>query len=164
MDWPWSTVMYLGLILAADLIFIWTGLVLYIFVHSCFAGRFKIRHLSQGVLASAPVLVILCVTLVVLPARFLQKGHSVQWPPATPLSSYTITDAGPIIIQRVSPQEEWTVRYGDKVVDPYSDPRYAIADLRTSALVVRLPFFLCVLCALWGTASRFQNRRNGVAE
>lgn len=163
MDWPWSTISYLSLILAANLIFIWTGLVLYLVPHLCFTRTFGIRRLSRGVLASVPVLFVLCVALIVLPVRFLQQGHAVDRPPVTSLSSYTITDLGPIVIQRPSPQEEWDMRYGENAIDLYRSPRHAITDMRLSSLIVRLPFFLSILCTLWMVTSRPENRRTRIA-
>jgi hypothetical protein len=162
MDWPWSTLCDVGLLLTANVLFIWAGILLYLIPHLLAVKNLKVRPLLKGILASLPVLIAIWAALVVLPKIFLESQvvdlHSVS-----PVGAFSIKHAAPIEIQRASPQEQWDVRYGEKAIDPYNSPRSAITDLRTVAIVVRLPFFLTVLCALWGAASRFRRRRYGMA-
>ena len=163
MDWPWSTVCDVGLLLAANVLFIWAGILLYLIPHLLVAKNLRIRPLLKGVVASLPVLIAIWAALVVLPKIFLESQvvdrHSVS-----PVSLFSNMHMAPIEIQQVSPQQQWDVRYGEKAIDPYNSPRSAIIDMRTAAIVVRVPFFLTVLCSLWGAASRFGNRNRDVAE
>jgi hypothetical protein len=158
MDWPWSTLCDVGLLLCTNVLFIWVGTLLYLIPHLLAARNLRVRALLKGILASLPVLVALWAALVVLPKIFLESQvvdqHSVS-----PVSMFSSRHTVPIQIQQVSPQQQWDVRYGEKVTDPYNSPRYAIIDMRMAAIVVRLPFFLTVLCSLWGVASRFSNRQ-----
>jgi hypothetical protein len=162
MDWPWSTVCDVGLLLAANVLFIWVGTVLYLIPHLLAARNLRVRPLLKGIAAGLPALIALWAALVVLPKIFLESQvvdqHSVS-----PVSLFSNRHMAPIQIQNVSPQQQWDVRYGEKANDPYSNPRYAIIDMRTAAIMVRLPFFLTVLCSLWGVASRFSRRNYGMA-
>lgn len=163
MDWPWSTVCDVGVLLGANVLFIWAGIVLYLIPHSLAAKNLRVRPLSRGILASLPALIAIWAALVVLPKIFLESQvvdrHSVA-----PVSAFSNRHMASIEIQQASPQERWDVRYGEKTIDPYNSPRSAIIDMRIVAIVVRLPFFLTVLCTLWGAASRFNNRNHGIAE
>jgi hypothetical protein len=161
MDWPWSSVCDLGALLAANLLFIWTGIFLYLVPHLWATKKLSLRPLLQGLRSSFPVLVTVWAALVILPAHFI-GGCAVEQHSVDPVSSYSTTHAAPVAIQRVSVQEQWDVKYGERVINPYFNPRYAIADMRTEAILVRLPFFLSVLCSLWGVTSR--RRRKQVAE
>jgi hypothetical protein len=163
MDWPWSSVCDVGALLGANVLFIWVGIVLYLIPHLLATKNLRVRPLFKGILASLPALIAIWAALVVLPKIFLASQvvdrHSVA-----PVSALSNVHKAPIEIQQPSPQEQWDVRYGEKAIDPYNSPRSAIIDMRTAAIVVRLPFFLTVLCSLWGAASRFGNRDRGVAE
>jgi hypothetical protein len=163
LDWPWSTLSYMALLLLANLIFIWTGIALYLVAHLSMTENLRVALLSRGILASIPVLFALSALLIALPAQFLQRGHPVNRLSAIRLSPGAVTDLGPIVIQPVAPQEKWDLRFGDTVIDPYANPRFATADWSSAAMIVRLPFFLCVLCALWRTTSLAGRRRNRVA-
>jgi hypothetical protein len=161
MDWPWSTVCDIGLLLAANVLFIWAGIFLYLIPHLLAARNLRVRPLLKGILASLPVLIAIWAALVVLPKIFLESQvvdqHSVA-----PVSAFSSMHKAPIEIRQVSPQEQWDMRYGEKAIDPYNSPRSALTDLRTVAIVVRLPFFLTILCSLWGAALRFGNRNPGI--
>jgi hypothetical protein len=163
MVWPWSTVCDLGLLLAANLIFIWVGIALYLIPHLWIAGGLQFRRFGRGLFASIPVLIALWAALIVLPKFFL-GGQLVEQHSVAPVSMFSINHPIPIAIQQVSPQEQWDVRYGEKVIDPYINPRNAIADLRLATMIVRLPFFFSILCTLWGVTSRLGNRSNRIAE
>ncbi len=162
MDWPWSTVCDLGLLLAANLLFIWLGILLYLIPHLWMARRLNVRQIRGGILASIPGLIVLWVALIALPKYFL-NGQVVDQPSVAPVTAYSFTHQAQIEIQRALPQEQWDLRYGEKTSDPYINPRKAIIDLRKSTLLVRLPFFLSLFCTLWSATSRLGNRRIGVA-
>jgi hypothetical protein len=163
MDWPWSTVCDVGALLTANVLFIWAGIALYLIPYLWATRNLRLRLLFKGILASLPALIAIWAALVVLPKIFLESQvvdqHSVA-----PVSAFSNRHMAPIEIRQVSPQEQWDVRYGAREIDPYNSPRSAIIDMRTVAIVVRLPFFLTVLCTLWGAASRFNNRNRGIAE
>ncbi len=163
MVWPWSTVCDLGLLLAANLIFIWAGIAIYLIPHLWIAGNLKFRRIGRGLFASIPVLIALWAALIVLPKFFL-GSQLVDQHFVAPVSLLSINHPIPIAIQKVSLQEQWDVRYGEKVIDPYINPRNAIADLRMATMIVRLPFFFSVLCTLWGATLRLGNRSDRIAE
>jgi hypothetical protein len=162
MDWPWSTVCDVGLLLAVNVLFIWAGIVLYLIPHLFAARNLRPRSLFKGILASLPVLIAIWAALVVLPKIFLES-QVVDLRSVSPVGAFSIRHAAPIEIQKASLQEQWDARYGEKAIDPYNRPSYAIVDMRTAAIVVRVPFFLTVLCSLWGAASRFDRRNYGMA-
>ncbi len=162
LDFPWSTLCDLGLMLAANLIFIWAGILLYLIPHLWFRRNLRVRPLAQGILASIPVLVAIWVTLIVLPKQFLH-AQAADRSSLAPVPAYAITHLGPTEVRRIPPGQTWTARYGDKPQVPsINDPRSAIADMRTSALLVRLPFLLCVLSTLWEVTSRLRRRAHGL--
>jgi hypothetical protein len=162
MEWPWSSVLDMGLLLAANLLFIWVGIFIYLIPHLWATKNLKVRPLSRGIMASLPVLIAVWAALIVLPKIFL-AGQVVDWHSASPVSTYSMKHRARVEIMQVSPQQQWDARYGEVVIDPYGNPGNAIADMRATALVVRLPFFLTVLCSLWGVRSRLRNRRNRIA-
>ncbi len=162
LGWPWSSVCDLGLLLTANLIFIWAGILLYLIPHLWAARELRVRPLGRGILAGLPILMCIWVTLILLPKIFL-AGQVVNQYSIPPVSTYSLKDHAKVEIGRVSPAEEWDVSYGDKVIVPFNNTRSAITDMRNVALIVRLPFFLTVLCTLWGASSRFNNRRGKIA-
>jgi len=161
MDWPWSTLCDLGLLLGVNVLFIWIGIVLYLLPDLWVAKSLGLWRIGKGILASLPVLFALWLALIVLSKIFL-TGQVVDQHSVAPASTYSIGDVAPIEIQQPSPAEQWDVQYGDKVTDPYINPRNAILDMRTTTLFVRLPFFLCLLCTLWGISSHSQGRRSRI--
>jgi hypothetical protein len=170
LDFPWSTLCDLGLILAANLLFIWAGIVFYLIPHLWLRRNLKVRPLAKGVLTSIPVLAAVWVTLIVLPKQFLHAQATDQRSLA-PAPGYAITHLGPTKVRRISPELTWTAGYSDKAVkspegenqNAPAGPLNAITDMRRSALLVRLPFLFCVLCTLWGVTSRLRNRHDGIA-
>jgi hypothetical protein len=162
LEFPWSTLCDLGLLLAANLLFIWVGILVYLIPHLWFRRNFRIRPLSQGVLASIPVLIAVWAALIVLPKQFLHV-EAADRPALAPVSTYAITHLGPTEVRRIPPEQTWSARYGDQpIATPVSDPRTAITDMRKSAILARLPFLLCVLCTLWGVTTRVRKRPNGM--
>jgi len=120
MDWPWSIVCDWSLLFAAPLIFIWTGIALYLIPHLWATRNLRLRPLMRGILASIPTLFAIWAALVLLPKGFLLENTQAAAHPS--LSSSTV---------------------------PHMH------------IVVRLPFFLAVLCTLWGAASRLNNHPQG---
>jgi len=82
MDWPWSFVCEWGLLLFANLAFIWTGIALYLISNMGSTGNLSLRSLGRGMLASLPALTTLSAALVVLPGWFIQMQTAHQGSPA----------------------------------------------------------------------------------
>src|ERR1039458_8238022 len=95
MDWPWSIVSDVGFLLAANVLFIWTGMALYLMPHLWARRNLRVQPLRRGMRASLPVLVALWATLVVVPKYFL--GQPVGQPAAIPVSTYPINQPGPTV-------------------------------------------------------------------
>lgn len=162
LDWPWSSVCDLGLLLSANLVFIWAGILLYLIPRLWSRTNLKIRLLSRGILSSLPVLVVLWVALIALPKYFLRSGVG-EINPAPPVSTYAIKSLHPLQVARVPAQQEWIAQYGHKIAIVSIDPRDAVTDVSKSAIALRLPFFLVIVCALWGATLPELNSRHGIA-
>lgn len=76
MDWPWSFVCDWGLLLAANLFFIWAGIALYLIVSLGTHKGLAFRPLVRGILASLPAIAALWATLVILPGMFIEPQFS----------------------------------------------------------------------------------------
>lgn len=122
-DWPWSILSDWGLLLAANLLYIWTGIALYRIPHFWTARNLRLSALTHEILASSPVLCALWGALIVLPKAFLLNYADPFAPP----------------------------------IDSWMHNRHLVA------LLVRLPFFLTVLCTLWGAAASRSAHRPGLA-
>jgi hypothetical protein len=149
MEWPWSVVCDLGFLLSANLLFVWSGIALYLFPHA--PKKFKARSLSQGMFASIPVILVMWAALIILPKMFLQSRAGNPFA-AEPVSSSAITHVNPIKVERIPPQATWTARYGERASNSPGNASGALgafADLGKTAVLARLPFSLVVLCALW---------------
>jgi hypothetical protein len=167
LDFPWSTLCDLGLMLAASLLFIWAGILLYLIPHLSLRRGLRFRPLAQGILASIPVLVAVWVTLIVLPKQYLHTQSSDR-PSLAPVPTYSISHMGPTEGRAVPAKRTWTAQSGDEtppvgdLSSPTTGPRNAITDMNKSALLVRLPFLLCVLCSLWQVTSPQRKRSQGI--
>jgi len=161
LEFPWSTLCDLGLMLAANLIFVWAGILAYLIPHLWLRRCLRVRPLRRGILASIPVLLAVWVALIVLPKQFLNTSAGSR-PSLAPAPAYTITGLNPTEVRHITPEQTWDVLYGDKPAVVINTPRTAIIDMRTSALLVRLPFLLCILGALWGATSHSRQRRTGM--
>jgi hypothetical protein len=122
LDWPWSILSDWGLLLAANLLFIWTGIALYLIPHLWAARNLRLRTFAHEILSSIPILIALSAALVVLPKMFLMSRAAAA-----------------------SSAASW------------------MHNQHLVALLVRLPFFLTVVCTLWGAASRSAHRRQRFA-
>jgi hypothetical protein len=148
MDWPWSTVCDLGLLLLANLVFIWAGIVLYLVPDLLHSGGRRVRHLGRGLTASIRILMVVWIALIAVPKYFIALEKA-QAPVLGPVRSYAITHLNPTEVIRIAPEDEWRAHYGDPVIVAEVNPLSLITDVRQTTLIVRLPFFLVVLCALW---------------
>ena len=148
MDWPWSTVCDLGLLLLADLLFIWIGMVLYLVPDLLQTKGRRVRQIFRAFAASVPVLIVVSAALIAIPKYFIDVQTSGRRS-LGPVSSYAITHLNPPEVRRLAPQEEWSAQYGDPVVVPVVSPFAAITDVRGASVLVRLPFFFVVLGGLW---------------
>jgi hypothetical protein len=101
------------------------------------------------------------VALIAVPKYFISVQTSGQ-PVLGPVSSYAITHLNPADVVRVAPQDEWTARYGDPIVVHEVNPLSLIADVGQSTMIVRLPFFVVVLCALWRFGAAPRNKRKDI--
>jgi hypothetical protein len=161
MTWPQSNVCDLGLLLTTNLVFVWTGILVYLFASLSVRGNLRVRALGRGLLASLPVLFVAWAALIVLPEYFLAHRAAEQ-PFVSPASLYSIKSLPPIQAVRTRLQAQQPAPYFQNVdaqtMSGQSSPRNAMIDMRTPAIAARLPFFLIVLCTLWGavpsTASR----------
>ena len=111
MDWPWSTVCDLGLLLLADLLFIWIGIVLYLGPDLLRSKGRRVRHVCRGVAASIPVLIVVLAALVAMPKYFIDIQTTGQRS-LGPVSTYAITNLNPPEVRRLAPREEWSAQYG----------------------------------------------------
>jgi hypothetical protein len=148
MDWPWSMVCDLGLLLLANLVFIWAGIVLCLVPDLLHSGRRGIHHLGRGLAASIRILMVVWIALIAVPKYFIAVEKT-QPPALGPVSSYAITHLNPTEVIRIAPGDEWRAHYGEPVIVAEVNPLSLITDVRQTTLIVRLPFFLVVLCALW---------------
>jgi hypothetical protein len=148
MDWPWSTVCDLGLLLLANLVFIWIGIVLYQVPDLLQTKGRGVRQIWRGVAASVPVLILVSAALIVMPKYFIDVQTSGRRS-LGPVRSYAITHLNPPAVRRLSPEEEWSAQYGDPVIVPVVIPLAAITDVHGASMLVRLPFFLVILGGLW---------------
>jgi hypothetical protein len=162
LEFPWSTLSDLALLLAANLLFIWAGIIAYLIPYLWLRRNLRMRLLGQGVLAGIPVLLAVWAALIVLPKQFLHVQAADR---ASLASAPTCANPhlGPTEVRRIPPGQTWAANYSDMPAPtPVYDPRNAITDMRRSALLVRLPFLLCVLYALWGVESRLRMRSDGI--
>ena len=159
MAWPWSTISEFGLLLAGNLVFVGAGIALYLMPQLSISREMKLGALGRGFLAGLPVLVMLWAALIVLPMRFLAEHRPVDPIIANSLGSSKITHLEPLQVARVPPQETWLAKYGPRPVEHQETLIESIIDIGLSAMLVRLPFFLFVLCTLWATDPNTIRRR-----
>lgn len=160
LNWPWNNLSSFALMLAANLLFVWTGITLYLLPEVWRSGKLRVRLLAHGISASLPVLLVLWLTLIVLPMHFVaanttQHNASLTRSP-TPLEATILHN-----------QSVWA-RYDRQLLGQQSEMRNRLRaasgettlpgdgsiDLRPFTMLVRLPFFLVVFCALWPSARR----------
>ncbi len=157
MTWPWSIVCDLGLTLAGSLLFLWAGILLYLLPGLWINGASRLRTFGRGLAASVPSLLVLWLALIVFSMHFVAV-HTVTQAAAlrapTPFEAYRID-----MRKRVAAYGSHKVVQDNKAEDktpgePEFGTRDAIADMRVSAMLMRLPFFLVVLCTLWSLSTK----------
>jgi hypothetical protein len=72
MLWPWSIVCDWGLLLVANLLFIWAGIALYSVSRSWAVKEVGLSSLLRAIAASIPSLIALWAALITLPKLFFQ--------------------------------------------------------------------------------------------
>jgi hypothetical protein len=162
MDWPWSSICEMGLLFVANLVFIWAGIMLY-FLPDVFgsSGR-RFWAVGRGIAASIPILMILWAALIVMPRYFFAVQTTYQLSLGPVHETYIVTDFSSMKVVRVDPNHEWIAQFGDPIVVPEINPLSAITDVRASSILVRVPFFLVVLCALWRVNMFEHNERREI--
>ena len=162
LTWPWSITCDLGLTLAASLLFIWTGILLYLLPDQWLAGNLRLPELVHGIAASLPVLLVLWLALIVLPRHFIAVHTAAQtsaFHTPTPLEAYRIDLRRRVAAygghNKIMQNDQ---AGGEGSLQPGFGPCDAIADMHTPAMLVRLLFFFAVVCTLWQGAER--TRRN----
>jgi hypothetical protein len=158
MEWPWPGVFETCLLLAANLLFIWAGIVLYLIPRLSIARNLRLRLLARGILASLPVLFVLWAALILLPKYFLDL-RSVHRNAVAQTASDTF--GAPMEKNRI--RAPLSPAGSNAATDPESSRRFADADQPVWSVLVRLPFFLVVMCALWKTAPIAAGRRKNAA-
>jgi hypothetical protein len=101
---------------------------------------------------------VLSAALIAMPKYFIEFEGSSRTS-LGPVSAYAITQLNPPQVRRLAPQEEWKAQFGDPVITPEVSPASAIIDVRGPSVLMRLPFFLVVLCALWRMRSSQGNEQ-----
>jgi hypothetical protein len=81
LDWPWPIISDWGLLLASNLLFIWTGIALYRLPQLWAERNLRFGTLAREILASMPVLSVLWATLILLPKAFLLDRADPLAPP-----------------------------------------------------------------------------------
>lgn len=155
MDWPWSTLGDLAVMLAANVLFLWTGIIFYLFADLWAAGKVRLRAFAHGIRASLPATFVLWLALIALPKHFVTTQVA---PPVGTTNLQARLEAF-----RLEQRQMWAAYYGVALApinseNPYrtprdGNPRDAIVDMHLPAMLARLPFFLIVLCTLWSIAS-----------
>lgn len=164
MDWPWSTIVDLSTLLAANLVFILTGIALYLAFEMSLRRDLRAAPFLRGIKASFPVMIALSAALIVLPMNFIAQEQPANQLAGIPVGSSIITHINPIKVARIPQQETWDAQFGEKPVITRPSPFAAISDRRTPAILVRLPFFLVILVALWGAKPHSSQDRNRIAQ
>jgi len=164
MEWPWSTVLDLGTLLAANLLYILAGIGLYLALDMSLRRDLHVALLLRGMKAGVPVMIALSAALIVLPMNFIAQGQPANQLAGIPVGSSIIAHMNPIEVARIPPQETWEAQFGEKPVITRPSPFAAISDRRAPAILVRLPFFLVILFALWRAKPQLGKRPDGFAQ
>lgn len=163
LNWPWNSLGNFASMLAANLFFLWTGIALYLLPKAWRNGKLRVRPLAHGIAASLPVILVLWLALIVLPLHFVaanttQQNVSLSRSP-TPLEATILHNRSVWarydrqLIRRQSEARD-RLRTAATEIAPPGD---GSIDLRPSTMLVRVPFFLVVFCALW--PSKFRRER-----
>jgi hypothetical protein len=88
LHFPWSMLCYLGLSLTTWLIFIWTGVLLYLVLQVWFTKSFSNLQFERRLLLSVSVSIAASAGIFAL-SLFLPQGHSIDRRTLTPLNAMT---------------------------------------------------------------------------
>lgn len=157
-NWPWSSLGSFALMLVANLVFLWAGIALYLFPDLWFTGNLRSREFIRGIAASLPVLLVLWLALIVLPMHFVvanttQSGESL-------IHSPMLSEAALLHNQSVWARYDHQLDLRQSELREHAraatatPARSGTIDLRPSTMLMRLPFFIVVLCSLWPSARR----------
>jgi hypothetical protein len=90
MDWPWSTICAIALSLATSLIFIWSGMALYLIPRMAAARSFNMRALLRSLLQALPMFIAISAVPYALSLMFPPgQGQAINWRTLTPLNAIT---------------------------------------------------------------------------
>jgi len=182
--WPWSTGAALGLSLVIGSTCIWTGMFLYLVLQGAITRKFGVRHIGRALVMSLCAFTAVSAVLFALPMLLPSSAHFIDR-----LSfASSITPSGPHYEKR--PNIYYTYRYRQEIdkqtgkpvivrslvsrdandlysdssqIPPATSPLSEIKDTSARAIVARTPYFLSLLCGLWGVSLRFGNRRRSIA-
>jgi len=166
-DWPWSTICDLGLSLGMSLVFIWTGLLLFLVPHMGITRGFNLRRIWQALLQCAPPFIAVSALLYIvmlLPVHMesASSTHALRAPmDGVWVRNYVGGGWWGRFIPNLRMDTEATIEHP---IDTRAlTPLERIMDIRVWANVTRLPYFLSMLYALWGVTSLSENRRRRIA-
>lgn len=90
MDWPWSTICAIALSLATSLIFVWSGIALYLIPRMVAARSFNMRLLARSLLQALPMFIAISAVPYALSLMFPPgHGQAIDWRTLTPLNATT---------------------------------------------------------------------------
>ena len=90
MDWPWSTICAIALAFATSLIFIWSGMALYLIPRMAAARSFNMRLLARSLLQALPMFIAISAVPYALSLMFPPgQGQAIDWRTLTPLNALT---------------------------------------------------------------------------
>jgi hypothetical protein len=113
MDFPFSSVAEFGVWMGCNLLFLWTGMLLYLLPHAVHRKALSHRRIRRAILV--------------------------------PLLMFNVTYVGMFVLMNL-------FAYPGPVVDRRTVTALGeITDVRQWAMVLRLPYFLTIVCALWET-------------
>lgn len=176
--WPWSTGAALGLSLVIGSTFILAGEFLYLVLQGAITRSFSFRRIGRALGMSLCAFIAVSAVIFALPTLLHSSDNLTDR-----LSLVaSITPSGPRY--KAKPNIYYTYRFKQKLDkqsgkpvivrslvqmdanDFYSDsaqiavapsPLGEIRDTSIKAIVARIPYFVCLLCGLWGFSSRLDN-------
>lgn len=90
LDWPWSTLIALGLSAVTNLTFIWSGVLFYLLPHMWITKSFSVRQLWRRLFLSAAAFIAICAAELALLMFFpIGHGHGIDRRTLTEANSLT---------------------------------------------------------------------------
>jgi hypothetical protein len=159
LNWPWNQLGSFAFMLAANLLFLWTGVALYMLPEIWLRGKLTIHPLTHGIAASLPVLLVAWLALIVLPLHFVAANSAQPAVAPTPLEAAHIDNQNVwAAYDRQLAMRQLEMQNQSRAL-PQASPRNGAIDLRPATMLLRLPFFLVILCTLWSSARRSSIRQ-----